>query len=89
MHGITYPLESITSSPMLRVFNEELLCLPVKQFIAECVQSFLIGLPSQALTVLLMNYMGVLAPVIAKDIKEGRKSICTAEDLCKRVKYLY
>ena len=71
--------------PTLHVFNEDLLCLPVKQFIAECVQNFIIGIPSQALTNLCINYVGLLASNVARDVKDGRKSVNTMEELCKKV----
>lgn len=73
-----------TGEKFLRVFNEELLSLPVKQFIAECVQFFIIGLPSQALTALSVNYIGLLAPAVAKDIRD-RKVTFTFEDVCKKI----
>ena len=76
---------STNGERMLRVFNEELLSLPVKQFIAECVQFCIVGIPSQALTSLSMNYVGLLAPNIAKDLKDGKRSTITMEDLCKKV----
>jgi len=69
----------------LRVFNEELLCLPVKQFIAECVQYFIIGIPSQALTNVSISYAGLLASNVARDAKDSRKSLNTMEELCKKV----
>ena len=70
---------------VFRVFNEELLCLPVKQFIAECVQFFIIGIPSQAVVNVSVGYVGLLAPNVGKDVKEGRRGAVTMEELCKKV----
>ncbi|XP_065681003.1 serine/threonine-protein kinase SMG1 isoform X2 [Hydra vulgaris] len=79
------PDDGSESGRMFRVFNEELLCLPVKQFIAECVQCFLVGLPSQAVNVLSICYASLLAPSLLKDIQEGRKFVSSMEELCKKV----
>lgn len=69
----------------LCVFNEELLCLQVKQFIAEVVQYFIIGIPSQVVTSICVNYVGLLAPNVSKDLKEGKKCLVTMDELCKKV----
>ena len=67
------------------VFNEDLLSLPVKQFIAESVQHFVIGLPSYSLTQLTLYFIMLLNSNFAKDIKDNKKINTTAEDLCKKV----
>ena len=69
----------------LCVFNEELLCLQVKQFIAEIVQYFVIGIPSQVVTSISVNYIGLLAPNVVKELKEGKKCVVTMDELCKKV----
>jgi len=69
-------------SSIMCVFNEELLSLSVKQFIADGVQSFLIGIPSRSVSTLLTSYVTLLAPSIMKDNKKGVSSM---EDLCKKV----
>lgn len=76
-------LISTTIPSMTCVFNEELLSLSVKQFIAECVQSFIIGLPSHAVTVLSLNYVHLLSPTNSS--KEGKKGTLVMEELCKKV----
>ena len=65
------------------VFNEDLLSLSVKQFIADCVQSFLIGIPSRGIATLLANYVTLLAPNVARETKKG--AAVSMEDLCKKV----
>ena len=72
-------------STAFSVFNEELLSLPVKKFIADSVQSFVLGLPSYSLTQLILYYLSLLNPGLAKEFKENKKIITTAEDLCKKV----
>lgn len=67
------------------VFNEDLLSLPVKQFIAECVQQFVVGLPSQSLTQLILYFIQLLNPVFGKDVKETKKINILSDDLCKKV----
>jgi len=71
-------------STAFSVFNEELLSLPVKKFIADSVQSFVLGLPSYSLTQLILYYLSLLNPGLAKEFKENKKIITTAEDLCKK-----
>lgn len=68
------------------VFNEDLSSLPVKQFIAESVQYFVIGLPSQTLTQLILYFLSLLNPSFAKEVKENKKIDTTVEDLCKKVR---
>ena len=67
------------------VFNEDLLSLPVKQFIAECVQQFVVGLPSQSLTQLILYFIQLLNPAFGKDVKETKKINILSDDLCKKV----
>lgn len=70
-------------SSIMCVFNEDLLSLPVKQFIADCVQSFLIGIPSRAVSIMLANYVSVLAPNIVRETKKG--AALSMDELCKKV----
>ncbi|XP_066926510.1 serine/threonine-protein kinase SMG1-like [Clytia hemisphaerica] len=69
-------------SSIMCVFNEDLLSLSVKQFIADCVQSFLIGVPSCGVSTLLTNYVSLLAPSVARENKKGVVSI---ENLCTKL----
>ena len=69
----------------LRVFNEELLSLPVKQFIAECVQQCIVGIPSQSLTQLIVHFINLLHSSLGKELREGKKGSMTVEELCKKV----
>ena len=86
IHSLNSPSDNPTESGrMFRVFNEELLCLPVKQFIAECVQCFMVGLPSHAVNVLSICYASLLAPSFLKDVQESRKIVTSMEELCKKV----
>ena len=73
---------STSFSNIMCVFNEELLSLSVKQFIADGVQSFLIGIPSRSVSTLLTSYVTLLAPSVIKDNKKGVPSM---DDLCKKV----
>ena len=72
-------------SKAFSVFNEELLSLPVKRFIADSVQSFILGLPSYSVAQLILYYVSLLNPSFANEIKESKKITTTAEDLCKKV----
>ena len=67
------------------VFNEELLSLPVKQFIAESVQHFIIGLPSHSLKQLILLFLNLLNPNFSKDAKDSKKISTSTDDLCKKV----
>ena len=75
-----------TSAPdsIMCVFNEDLLSLSVKQFIADCVQSFLIGIPSRGMSTLLANYVTLLAPNVARETKKG--AAISMDELCKKVR---
>lgn len=77
------PSVSVPDSIMC-VFNEDLLSLSVKQFIADCVQSFLIGIPSRGMSTLLASYVTLLAPNVARETKKG--AAISMDDLCKKVR---
>ncbi len=58
----------------------------MKQFIAECVQQFVVGLPSHSLTQLILYFIDLLRPGLGKDIKEYKKGNVSVEELCKKVR---
>ena len=85
VHGEKECESESENTKVLNVFNEDLLSLPVKQFIAESVQHFVIGLPSHSLTQLILYFVTLLNPNFAKEIKENKKLTTTTDDLCKKV----
>eukprot|EP00795_Rhopilema_esculentum_P008911 gene8911-16536_t len=74
---------SKTDSESITVFNEELLAFHVKQFVAECVQKFIVGMPSYSLSQLIMYFVSLLNPNVSKDLKD-KKCNTSIDDLCKK-----
>ena len=75
---------SKTDSESITVFNEELLAFHVKQFVAECVQKFIVGMPSYSLSQLIMYFVSLLNPNVSKDLKD-KKGNAGIDELCKKV----
>ena len=64
-------------------YSEDDLALRVKHFIADCVQQCIMGLPSQALAVVVITFANILGNKNESSSDEGAVSL---EDHCKKVR---
>ena len=64
-------------------YSEDDLALHVKHFIADCVQQCIMGLPSQALAVVVITFASILGNNNESSSDEGAVSL---EDHCKKVR---
>ena len=64
-------------------YSDDDLAVPVKHFIADCVQQCIMGLPSQALAAVVIKFAMILGNEVDKEFAD--KGALSLEEVCKMV----